>query len=415
MKSLLVGLLRRIVKSGRISIVGHDGTIAEVGDQSAPSIVMKIHDKRVTYDLLRDPHMAFGEAYMDGRFSVEQGDIGDLLELLTRNLGTGFGGGHLQWIARLRAFGRRFSPRNSDSRAKRNVAHHYDLSGGLYDLFLDHDKQYSCAFFESPDDSLETAQLNKKYRIAAKLALEPGQTVLDIGSGWGGLGMFLASVAQVDVTGVTLSSEQLKVANARAESVGLGDRVRFRLEDYRNVTRKFDRIVSVGMFEHVGAGHYDEYFQRIAQLLNDDGVALVHSIGRSDGPGATNPWIAKYIFPGGYVPALSEVLPAVERAGLIVTDIEILRLHYAKTLAEWRRRFTANRDRAKRLYDERFCRMWEFYLAGAEMAFRHQGQMVFQMQLTKRVDALPIARDYMMPISHLPLAHVREAATEARL
>ena len=415
MKTLLVGLLRRIVKAGRLSIVGHDGSVADAGDPSAPAIVMKLHDKRLALDLLCDPHMAFGEAYMDGRFSVENGDIADLLELFTRNLGTGFGGGHLLWIARLRALGRRFSPRNSGSRAIRNVAHHYDLSGGLYDLFLDHDKQYSCAFFETADDTLETAQLNKKHRIAAKLALEPGQTVLDIGSGWGGLGMFLASIASVDVTGVTLSSEQLKVANARAESLGVSDRVRFRLEDYRSVTSKFDRIVSVGMFEHVGVGQYDEYFQRIGQLLNDNGVALVHSIGRSDGPGATNPWIAKYIFPGGYVPALSEVLPAVERAGLIVTDIEILRLHYAKTLAEWRRRFTANRERAKRLYDERFCRMWEFYLAGAEMAFRYQGQMVFQMQLTKRVDALPIARDYMMPVGVQTSVRSMDAAADGRM
>ncbi len=414
MKSLLVGMFRRFVKSGRISIVGPDGTVAEAGDPAAPPIIMRIHDKRLAFDLLCDPHMAFGDAYMNGRFTIENGDIGDLLELITRNLGTGFGGGHLAWIARLRAFGRRFSPRNSGSRAKRNVAHHYDLSGGLYDLFLDHDKQYSCAFFESPNDTLETAQLNKKHRIAAKLALEPGQTVLDIGSGWGGLGIFLASIAPVDVTGVTLSSEQLKVANARAESVGVGNRVRFRLEDYRSLKSKFDRIVSVGMFEHVGAGHYDEYFQQIAQLLNDDGVALVHSIGRSDGPGSTNPWIAKYIFPGGYVPALSEVLPAVERAGLIVTDIEILRLHYAKTLAEWRRRFTANRERAKRLYDERFCRMWEFYLAGAEMAFRHQGQMVFQMQLTKSVDALPIVRDYMMPIKTAAQTRASEAVMDTR-
>lgn len=402
MRSFLVRLLRRIVKSGRLTIVGHDGTSEDVGDLNAAPLILRLHDQRVAFDLLRDPHMAFGEAYMDGRITVQNGDIGDLLDLLLRNLGTGFGGGHLQWIARLRALARRLNPHNIGARAVKNVAHHYDLSAGLYDLFLDHDKQYSCAFFETPTDTLEMAQQNKKSRIAAKLALKPGQRVLDIGSGWGGLGIFLASAVAVNVTGVTLSSEQLKIANARASSIGLGNRVAFRLQDYRELSGTFDRIVSVGMFEHVGLGQYDTFFQRISQLLNDDGVALIHSIGRSDGPGSTNPWIAKYIFPGGYVPALSEVLPAVERAGLIVTDVEILRLHYARTLAEWRKRFVANWDRAERLYDARFCRMWEFYLAGAEMAFRHQGQMVFQLQLTKRVDALPISRDYMQP-QNVPL------------
>jgi cyclopropane-fatty-acyl-phospholipid synthase len=414
MKSLLVGMLRRIVKTGRLTIVAHDGSTLDIGDVLAPAIVMRLHDKRVAFDLLRDPQMALGELYMDGRVTVENGDIADLLGLFARNLGTGPGGGHLLWLARLRALGRSLNPRNLGARAKRNVAHHYDLSGGLYDLFLDHDKQYSCAFFETPEDTLETAQLNKKRRIAVKLALEPGQTVLDIGSGWGGLGMFLASSAAVDVTGVTLSSEQLKVANARAASIGLAGRVRFRLEDYSGVAGTFDRVVSVGMFEHVGVAQYDAFFQRIGQLLNDDGVALVHSIGRSDGPGTTNPWIAKYIFPGGYVPALSEVLPAVERAGLIVTDIEILRLHYARTLAEWRHRFVTNWDRAKRLYDERFCRMWEFYLAGAEMAFRHQGQMVFQMQLVKRVNALPMVRDYMMPSMAASESSMEQPAANAR-
>ncbi len=397
MNSLLAGLLRRIVKSGRLTLIGHDGRTFEIGVLSEPAIIMRLHDKRVAFELLRDPYLAFGELYMDGRVTIEDGSLADLLTLFARNLGTGSGGGHLLLLARLRALGRRLSPRNAGARAQRNVAHHYDLKDGLYDLFLDHDKQYSCAFFEHPDDTLETAQQNKKRRIAAKLALQPGHRVLDIGSGWGGLGMFLASTADVDVTGITLSSEQLKVANARASSLDMADRVRFRLENYADVPGTFDRIVSVGMFEHVGIAQYDAYFRRIAELLNDDGVALVHSIGRSDGPGTTNPWIAKYIFPGGYVPALSEVLPAVERAGLVVTDIEILRLHYARTLAEWRHRFVSNWDRAKRLYDERFCRMWEFYLAGAEMAFRYQGQMVFQMQLTKRVDALPVVRDYMVP------------------
>jgi cyclopropane-fatty-acyl-phospholipid synthase len=396
-RSLFVALMASIVKSGRLVVVGHDGAVREIGDGTGPRLALKLNDRRVAWDIFRNPYLAFGEAYMDGRIAVEGGDIGDVVELFSRNLGTGFGDTRLEAIARLRAGLRRFRSRNSGARARRNAAHHYDLDGGLYDLFLDSDKQYSCAFFERSDDTLETAQTNKKRRIAAKLALQSGHSVLDIGSGWGGLALHLAAAAEVDVTGITLSTEQVKVANARAASAGLSARVRFRLEDYRAVEGPFDRVVSVGMFEHVGLAHYDAYFRRIGELLSNGGVALVHSIGRSDGPGSTNPWIQKYIFPGGYVPALSEVLPAVERAGLIVTDIEILRLHYALTIAEWRRRFAANRERAAAIYDERFCRMWEFYLAGAEMAFRHHGQMVFQLQLAKRVDALPLTRDYMMP------------------
>jgi cyclopropane-fatty-acyl-phospholipid synthase len=310
---------------------------------------------------------------------------------------TGFGGGYLEWLAHARFLARRLIQGNGRTRARQNVAHHYDLSGALYDLFLDADRQYSCAFFERPGDTLEMAQQNKKRRIAAKLSLRRGMRVLDIGSGWGGMGIYLAEAHGAEVRGITLSAEQLRVARSRAAGAGLASRVHFSLEDYRETQGPFDRIVSVGMFEHVGIGHYDAYFRKIAALLADDGVALVHSIGRSDGPGVTNPWIGKYIFPGGYAPALSEVLPAVERAGLIVTDIEILRLHYAQTLQEWRRRFLEHRDAACALYDERFCRMWEFYLAASEMAFRWQGNIVFQLQLARRMDALPLTRDYMIP------------------
>ena len=301
----------------------------------------------------------------------------------------------MEWLTKARYLARRLMQRNGITRSRKNVATHYDLSGALYDLFLDADKQYSCAFYEKPTDSLETAQENKKRRIAAKLNLKPGQRVLDIGSGWGGMALHLAEAVDADVTGVTLSQEQLKIANDRAAAARVDERVRFRLEDYRHVEQKFDRVVSVGMFEHVGVNNYETYFKKVASLLEDDGVALIHTIGRSDGPGVTNPWITKYIFPGGYTPALSEILPAVEKAGLIVTDVETLRLHYALTLADWRRRFVANWEAAKNLYDERFCRMWEFYLAGAEMGFRYQGLVVFQLQLAKRVDALPITRDYM--------------------
>jgi cyclopropane-fatty-acyl-phospholipid synthase len=394
---LLPSLLGKIVKKGHLRLIDSRGRATGLGEIEKPPLTIRLADAATERALLLNPQLAFGEAYMDGRMTVEGGDIADLLDLLTRNIGFGFGGGHLEWINRARIAVRSWMQRNNFARARKNVAHHYDLDGGLYDLFLDSDKQYSCAFYENEGDSLDTAQLNKRRRITAKLDLKPGQRVLDIGCGWGGLGLHMAQSARVDVTGVTLSEAQLAIAQDRVQRQELGERVRFKLEDYRNTQGPFERIVSVGMFEHVGVAHYDEYFRRIAALLTDDGVALVHSIGRADGPGVTNPWIAKYIFPGGYTPALSEVMPAIERSGLMVTDVEILRLHYAHTLAEWRKRFLANWDRAARLHDERFCRMWDFYLAGAEMGFRHQGLMVFQVQVAKRVDALPIMRDYMIP------------------
>lgn len=399
MRTLLAWVFDRTIAKGHLALVDYDGWRRDFGEMFEPPIVLRLHDKWAAFDIARNPHLKFGEAYMDGRISVEGGSIADLLDLITRNLGTGFGGGYLDWIGRARYLFRRWAQWNGLLRSQRNVAHHYDLSGALYDLFLDADKQYSCAFFETPEDTLETAQQNKKRRIAAKLALKRGQRILDIGSGWGGMALHLAEAVDADVTGITLSAEQLKVAHARAAAAHLEHRAHFKLEDYRQTAGQFDRIVSVGMFEHVGVNQYAPFFEKIAALLADDGVALIHAIGRSDGPGTTNAWIAKYIFPGGYTPALSEVLPAIERAGLIVTDVEILRLHYAQTVAEWRRRFVANWDKARELYDERFCRMWEFYLAGAEMAFRYQGQMVFQLQLTKRVDALPIVRDYMVPVA----------------
>lgn len=395
---LLSAIMRRIVRQGHLAVIDAKGVTHHFGEQDKPAVAIALHDRRVANEIALHPQLKFGEAYVDGRMTVEGGaTIADVLDLLQSNLGMGLGGGHIDWLAKASNVAQRFLSRNSLRRARRNVAHHYDLSGKLYDLFLDSNKQYSCAFYETPDDTLEAAQTNKKKRIAAKLALQPGMRVLDVGSGWGGLGLHLAQSSDVDVTGITLSEEQLKIANERVRTSALEGRVRFRLEDYRKTESKFDRVVSVGMFEHVGRPHYQTYFDRIATLLTDDGVALVHTIGRSDGPGATNPWIEKYIFPGGYVPALGEILPAVERSGLIVTDIEILRLHYAYTLAEWRRRFRANWGRASRVYDERFCRMWEFFLAGSEMAFRYQGQVVFQLQLSKRVDTLPLTRNYMTP------------------
>jgi cyclopropane-fatty-acyl-phospholipid synthase len=332
---------------------------------------------------------------MDGTLTVEEGSLADLLALFHLNAARLRDQPVQRVVQDVLRRVRRFHQNNTLARAQRNAAHHYDLSNDLYRLFLDKDLNYSCAYFETPGQSLEDAQRAKLRHIAAKLAIEPGMRVLDIGSGWGAMAFYLAEHCGARVAGITLSREQLSLAQERARARGLEGCVEFRLADYRDVDERFDRIVSVGMFEHVGVGYYDVFFRKVGDLLSDDGVALLHSIGRRGPPGATDPWTRKYIFPGGYVPALSEVLAAVQRAGLWVCDIEILRLHYAETLKEWRRRFEANREKAAAMFDERFCRMWEFYLTAAELSFRCGGHMVFQMQLARRVDALPIRRDYM--------------------
>jgi cyclopropane-fatty-acyl-phospholipid synthase len=394
--SLLSQLFKRVISYGRLTVIDSRGVSTSYGPGNGPSATIRLHDRKIERQLVFNPRLLIGEAYMDGRLTIEDGDLYGLLDILSTgadNLGNNL---LFDFVYRLQILMRRFAQYNPVGRAQRNVAHHYDLSGQLYDLFLDSDRQYSCAYFRTDNDSLEVAQDNKKRHIAAKLLLKPGASVLDIGSGWGGLGIYLAKVGAGQVTGVTLSTEQHKLSNERAGAAGVADRVKFHLRDYREQTGKFDRIVSVGMFEHVGVNHYRKFFATLRDLLADDGVALLHSIGRSDGPGATSPWIRKYIFPGGYVPALSEVLPVIERAGLWVTDIEILRLHYADTLREWRRRFMQHRDRIRAIYDERFCRMWEFYLIGSELAFRAHGHMVFQIQIAKRVDSVPMTRDYML-------------------
>jgi cyclopropane-fatty-acyl-phospholipid synthase len=402
-------ILARVFRKGTLIMIDHDGRAHAFGDGGEPTVKLRIHDRRFGWKMLRNPGLGVGEGFMDGDYTIDDGDIYDFLDLAGLNMGWGDGDHWLMRLAsRTRRLMRRISQHNPIGKAQQNVAHHYDLNGTLYDLFLDRDRQYSCAYFYSPEDSIEQAQMQKKRHIAAKLLLKPGQRVLDIGSGWGGLGLYLAGQEKVDVTGVTLSAEQHKVSQQRALDAGVSERVRFKLQDYRLEHQTYDRIVSVGMFEHVGVGHYAEYFNKIAQLLNDDGVAMVHSIGRADGPGATHPWIAKYIFPGGYSPALSEVVPFIERAGLYITDIEVLRLHYAETLRQWRRRFNANRATIAKLYDERFCRMFEFYLAGSECAFRHSGHVIFQIQMAKKQDAVPLTRDYITryeethPIADMP-------------
>ncbi|MFL4971505.1 MAG: class I SAM-dependent methyltransferase [Xanthobacteraceae bacterium] len=395
MDRLLRSVLSGLIRHGNLRVTTANGRSFTLGDGSGKCVAVRFMTSAAEFAVLLDPELKVGETYMDGGFVVEEGSIADLLALaLSQDQMTSLPGWmRPQWLARY--LWRRLQQFNRRGRARKNVAHHYDLDGHLYSLFLDADRQYSCAYFEAPDMSLDDAQLAKKRHLAAKLLLEPKSRVLDIGSGWGGLALYLAEVCGARVKGVTLSQEQLAASRVRAEEKGLGSAVEFQLQDYRDVGERYDRIVSVGMFEHVGIGFYDAFFRKCAELLEPDGVILLHSIGRSEGPGVTNPFIAKYIFPGGYIPALSEVLPAVERAGLLVTDVEMLRLHYAETLKAWRERFLVHREEVERLYDPRFLRMWEFYLASSEMSFRHSGLMVFQLQLTKREGVVPITRDYI--------------------
>ncbi|MBN9580585.1 MAG: class I SAM-dependent methyltransferase [Afipia sp.] len=385
--------LSRFIRRGSVTFTTASGASFTCGDGTGLPVAVRFTTPEAERHLLTDPELALGETYTHGTFVVEKGTITDLLAIAMDQPDLLPRWGKLQWWGRY--FARHIQQFNPRGRARRNVERHYDLDGRLYSLFLDADMQYSCAYFETPDTTLDDAQLAKKRHVAAKLGVKPGHRVLDIGCGWGGLGLYLAEMTGATVTGVTLSEEQFGVANARAGEQGLSDRARFLLQDYRDTPGPFERIVSVGMFEHVGVDYYDTYFSHCAELLTDDGVMVLHAIGRPEGPGITNPWIAKYIFPGGYIPALSEVLPAIERAGLLVTDVEILRLHYAETIKAWRERFLARREEAAKLYDERFVRMWEFYLSASEMSFRKQNGMVFQIQLAKRQDAVPLTRDYI--------------------
>ena len=393
----LDALLRRTVKDGELVVHGSDGRTRRYGRPRAGKapVTVRFHTGRAEWAVARNPALGAGESYMDGTLAVLGGDVLDLLDLITFNLRWDRDNPTRRALWRQARIAGWMDQFNWARRSKRNVAHHYDLGDRLYDLFLDADRQYSCAYFTDPANSLEQAQADKKAHIAAKLLLEPGMRVLDIGCGWGGMALYLHEIAGVDVLGVTLSEEQLRTARRRAAAAGVSDRVRFELIDYRAVEGSFDRIVSVGMLEHVGLPHYRTFFDKVAELLTPGGVALIHTIGRVDGPGATDPWTAKYIFPGGYAPALSQLVPAIERSWLWTTDVETLRLHYAYTLEEWYERAAAARDEIVRLYDERFHRMWLFYLAGAICAFRHDGHVNYQIQLARRRDTLPITRDYM--------------------
>jgi cyclopropane-fatty-acyl-phospholipid synthase len=392
---LLSAFAQRVITEGDLSIIDAADRRHRFGDGRGRRAVIRLHDKSLHHRLAINPYLYVGEAYMDGTLTLEEGSLYDFLDICAANERRVSAHPLSRAVGAFERLLRRLHQYNPARRARTNAAHHYDLSDTLYELFLDADRQYSCAYFTHDHDDLEQAQRDKKRHLAAKLILKPGLRVLDIGSGWGGLALYLAEAGAGEVVGITLSKEQLKVSQERARRAGLSDRLRFELCDYRALGGEFDRIVSVGMFEHVGVRHYPEFFGAVRDLLTEDGVALLHSIGRADGPGVTNPFIRKYIFPGGYSPALSEVLPVVERLGLWVTDIEILRLHYAKTLRLWRQRFLANRARIAKLYDERFCRMWEFYLVGSELTFRRMGHMVFQLQLAKSQDAVPLIRDYV--------------------
>ncbi len=392
---ILSSLLRAIIREGTLVVIDHKGTRREYGNGQEPRIAIHLADKSVERGIIASPELGVAEAYMDGKLTIEEGDLYGFLALASGNMYRHADHWLLKLQERIARWTRWLAQFNPVSRSKKNVAHHYDLSDTLYDLFLDEGRQYSCAYFAKPDYTLEEAQVAKKNHIASKLLLKEGLKILDIGCGWGGMALHLNEVSGAETVGITLSEEQLKYAEDNAARSGLANQVQFRLQDYRDVTEKFDRVVSVGMFEHVGTPFYQTFFDKVAEVLTDDGVGLVHTIGRYDGPGATDSFTRKYIFPGGYAPALSEIMPHIESAGLVVTDVEILRLHYASTLREWRRRFMKNRDKVKEIYDERFCRMWEFYLAGSECAFRYGGHCVFQIQVARDQQAVPLTRDYM--------------------
>jgi cyclopropane-fatty-acyl-phospholipid synthase len=388
-------MLTSFVRIGTLKVIDVDGRTHVFAGKPGPSVTMRLTDRSLYRKLFFNPELHAGEAYTDGRMRFEDSTLRDFLTLFSINR-LSLGSYPLQKVLRAVSRGlKSLQQANPVGQAQKNVAHHYDLGNDFYKLFLDEGMNYSCAYFHNDNETLEQAQRNKLRLIAAKLNLKAGLRILDIGSGWGDLALYLAALENVDVTGVTLSKEQHALSKEKAQRHGLCNRVRFHLQDYRDVGGRFDRIVSVGMFEHVGVRHYAEFFAKINALIKDDGVMLLHSIGHMSPPGTASPWLRKYIFPGAYSPALSEVFTEVERASLWVTDLEFLRLHYAKTLNHWCQRFEANRARVGEMYDERFCRMWEFYLVSAEMMFRTGSQLVFQMQLARKRDAAPIVRDYI--------------------
>jgi cyclopropane-fatty-acyl-phospholipid synthase len=391
-------MLKSFVKVGHLTVIDAEGKTHVFAGKPGPEATMRLTDPTLYRKLFFNPELHAGEAYMDGRMSFPGSSLRAFLTLFSVNR-LSLGNQPMQKVLRRISRGlKRFQQANPVGKAQQNVAHHYDLGNAFYKLFLDTEMFYSCAYFRDEQETLEQAQRNKCRLIAAKLNLKPGLRILDIGCGWGGLARYLAQIADVHVTGVTLSREQHALAVDSLKSLSLEKRVSIELKDYRELTGKFDRIVSVGMFEHVGVGHYGEFFAKVNDLMADDGVMLLHSIGHMSPPGTASPWLRKYIFPGAYSPALSEVFPAVENNSLWVTDLEFLRVHYATTLRHWHERFEKNRAAVAQMYDERFCRMWEFYLISAEMMFRTGSQEVFHMQLARKRDAAPIVRDYITDV-----------------
>lgn len=389
--------MKAFVKKGTLNVIDADGKRHVFQGTEGPSVTFRLHDKSLYRKLTFKPEMTTGEAYMDGTLTFEEGStLKDFLYFFKMN-GESLGSHPLQKVLRgISKTFRTFQQSNKKGQVQKHVSHHYDLGNDFFKLFLDEQMVYTCAYFRNDDDTLEVAQRNKLRLAVTKLDLKPGQKVLDIGCGWGDLALYIASVADVKVVGVTLSTEQQKLATERAEKAGLADRVEFRLSDYRDVDEKFDRIISIGMFEQVGIQHFDEFFAQLNHMMPDDGIALLHSIGHMSPPGITSPWFRKYIFPNGYSPSLSEVYASLERNNLWALDMENLRLHYAKTLDHWHTRFQDNREQVVEMYDERFARMWEFYLLSAEMVFRTGPNFVFHLQLSRNRDAAPLTRDYMV-------------------
>ncbi len=392
---ILDSLLKKILKKGNLVWIKPNGLDFKYGDSTGTPIKMRTTNDFSEIKMMMNPSLHFGESYMNGSLILEEGSIHDLLKLIFVNSRSNDD----HWVMKvdkiIRAIRNRIVSSNYIPKSKKNVAHHYDLSDKLYDLFLDKDRQYSCAYFNSPNDTLEQAQLNKKELIAKKLLLEEGQSVLDIGSGWGGMASYLSKRSNVNVKGVTLSEEQIAYSQQRKIDESL-DKVEYALQDYRKVEESFDRIVSVGMFEHVGTPHYQEFFNKIYKLLNEKGVALIHTIGRIDQPTTNDPWIEKYIFPGGYIPALSEVMQRIEKSGLTTTDIQVLKFHYAETLKRWRYNFYDNIDKVREFYDDKFCRMWDFYLSSSQASFEESTLVIYQLQLSKDKKTVPDSRDYML-------------------
>ena len=392
----LANYLNKLIKEDGFILVDANSNNYVIGNPKKQNpIKLKLLDKSLHYKLLFYPDLFLGEAYSNGSMVVENGTLTEFLDIALKNVGRNETNTLSEFLNKLRGTYRFLTNFNLVKKSKSNVAHHYDISEDLYGLFLDSKRQYSCAYFKNENDDLETAQTNKIKHIIKKLNLKPNQRVLDIGSGWGSLAIEIAKESQCEVVGITLSENQLEYSNKKAKELNLENQVEFRLIDYRQLDEKFDRIVSVGMLEHVGRKFYKNYFNQVSNLLNDDGIALIHTIGSVNPPRNPQPWITKYIFPGGYTPSLSEVAKPIENSGLVISDIEVLRMHYSHTLRHWRERFVGKKDRILEMFDEKFFRMWEFYLSSCEMTFKWGDHVVFQFQLTKKLTSVPTTRDYI--------------------